>query len=227
MPSPYTRRWLRIPLGVLLLLVAACGIFYLVSRPPADRRAFWAIHHEWNAADEELREALRPGASEQEKSEARTALDARRQPLAERCLRLADQYPDTTGEIAALLTAASRAPDTPAGKEALRRLGERASSASLDHFATPFDWQMGPRDRLKPLAPALLARARQDADHPKAARLLTAVCTITARRDEAERPAIFKEAADLIAARHADSPEIANFCECFNALHGDLPWAGG
>ncbi len=226
MRSLFRRRWFWL-VAVSLLLFGGGGAFYLLNRPPPDRRAFWPIQSEWSVADHERDQAMRPGNSAQEQEEARAEYAARQEALAQRCLQLADRYPDSTGEIAALLLASKRAANIPAGKEALSRLIGRVDSIDIEHLARPFDWVPGPSHHLTPLAQALLARARKDADHPKAARLLTAVCTITRPRDEPQPPAIFVEAADLLAARYADSPDIVNFCECLNNLMGgDKPWAG-
>ena len=219
----YKRLWFW-SLLVPALLIGAAGAFYLAKRPSADRRAFGALLHEWDGA----RRASEAGSPE-EKAAARKEYQSAIGPLAERCLELADQYPNTTGEVAALLLAAKRAPDTPAGKEALDRLVALAGTADIEHLSAPLDWVPGTelRDRITPLAPALLARARRDADHPKAPRLLAAVCTITQPVDEPEAPATFTEAADLIAEKYAASPEISHFCECLNSvMGGDKPWAG-
>ncbi|HEV2293643.1 MAG TPA: redoxin domain-containing protein [Tepidisphaeraceae bacterium] len=71
------------------------------------------------------------------------------------------------------------------------------------------------------VAPAFLARARQSPDHPKAARLLAAVCSATLPDEDGNPPAIYEEAANLIADRYASSPDISNFCEGLRSA----PWA--
>ena len=57
--------------------------------------------------------------------------------------------------------------------------------------------------------------ARQSFNHPRTGRLLAAVCAITepGTRDAPEPSPLYTEAADLIADRFADSPDIGHFCE--------------
>ena len=66
---------------------------------------------------------------------------------------------------------------------------------------------------LRNLAPTVLARARATPDHPRAARLLAAVCTMTKPAGGGPPPAIYVETADLIADSYAASPDIYHFCE--------------
>jgi thiol-disulfide isomerase/thioredoxin/predicted esterase len=72
------------------------------------------------------------------------------------------------------------------------------------------------------LAPAFLARARRSPDHPNVARLLAAVCSMTRPNEDGSPPAIYQEAADLIAGEYASSPDIGHFCE---GLRTGPPWS--
>ena len=49
---------------------------------------------------------------------------------------------------------------------------------------------------------------------------------MTGSRDRAEPPATFTEAANLIADRYADSPDLVHFCEVLGGPSGPPPWAG-
>src|SRR5579884_1899248 len=99
-------------------------------------------------------------------------------------------------------------PDMPAGKEAYRQLAQQIESADVGNLAAAFDLSRGQSQTIPRLAPTLLARVKQAPDHPRAARLLAEVCVMTNPRDEEEPPALYQEAADLIASRYADSPDI-------------------
>jgi hypothetical protein len=178
----------RLVVGLLVLVaaVAAAGSF-LFYRPP-DIRAFWAVQGDWDAAGE------------------------RESGHAERCLDVARKHPGTVGGLSALLLAATRAPDTAAGKEANQQLARQIETAEIGNLAAAFD--RGVRGRwqaMQNLAPAFLARARRSPDHPNVARLLAAVCSMTRPNEDGSPPAIYQEAADLIAGEHASSPDIGHF----------------
>jgi thiol-disulfide isomerase/thioredoxin/predicted esterase len=95
-------------------------------------------------------------------------------------------------------------------------------------LAEAFEWNWGRWETLEPFAPAMLTRARQSLDHPRTGRLLTAICDITEprARDGPEPSPLYTEAADLIADRFADSPDIGHFCEGLGfSSHGNQRWA--
>ena len=119
-------------------------------------------------------------------------------------------------------------PDTSAGRQAQQEFARQLETADIGMLAQAFEWSLGQWGALEPFAPAILARARQSLDHPRAGRLLAAVCTITEprARDGPEPPALYTEAADLIADRCAESPEIGHFCEGLGFLsNGSQRWA--
>ena len=194
---------LRLAIGLFFLawasaIVGSFVVWLLVYRQPIDVRVFWSVRSDWDAAG-------------QQPDEKKTDLE--KDKLAVRCLEVAEDYPGTAGELSALLMAATRAENTPAGKEANRQLARRIAAADLDQFDKAFDRAVRDWKPLRNLAPDLLARARQDPDHPKAARLLAAVCAATKPEEDGTPPAIYAEAADLIADKHAASPHVAHFCE--------------
>ena len=208
--SPRLKRRLLWTLLPILLLVAFAGAWYLWNQPPPDMREYSDIQYEWQTTN--------PAKITQ----------AERDQRANRCLDIAGKYPGSVGGLAALITASATAPDTPAGKEAYRQLAQQIESADVGNLAAAFDLSRGQSQTIPRLAPTLLARVKQAPDHPRAARLLAEVCVMTNPRDEEEPPALYQEAADLIASRYADSPDIYHFCE---VLGGSLspsspPWAG-
>ena len=181
---------------------------------PPDVREFWSIKAEAQEADNECWEALLNAKSREEKDKATAAKDAKDVRLAERCLGVAQRHPDTVGGLSALLFASTRAPKTDAGKEAKRQLAGQIGTAEIGNLAEAFDrGAVGNLRPLEGLAPALFVRARQSPDHPKAARLLAAICGMTQPDEDAEPPAIYAETAGLIADKYASSPEIHYFCE--------------
>src|SRR5262245_36835106 len=198
----------RYLLALLAAVVAACvaAWFFLLRQPP-DLRELSSIRAQWQVmphdADDETRDAL-----------------------AERCLDLEARRPGTVGGLSALLLASTHPPDTPAGKQAHRRLADQIQSADVGKLAAAFDRSLGRLGKLEPLAPALLARARNEPDHPRTACLLAAVCSITHPGADAEPPAAYVEAADSIAQTYPDSPDLAHFCEGLGASPAGSPhWA--
>ena len=194
---------LRLAIGLFFLawasaVVGSFVVWLLVYRQPIDVRVFWSVRSDWDGAG-------------QQPDEKKTDLE--KDKLAVRCLEVAEDYPGTGGELSALLMAATRAENTPAGKEASRQLARRIAAADLDQLDKAFDRAVRDWKPLRNLAPDLLARARRDPDHPKAARLLAAICAATKPDEDGTPPAIYAEAADLSADKYAASPRIAHFCE--------------
>jgi poly(3-hydroxybutyrate) depolymerase/thiol-disulfide isomerase/thioredoxin len=192
--------------GVFVLVKVVDWIFWL--RLPPDIREYSAVRADWDSTQPPIKQA-------------------KKEDFARRCLEIARRYPGSVGGLSAFMLAAVN-PDTSAGREVREEFGRQVETADVDRLAQAFEWNMGGWESLKPFAPAILARARQSLEHPRAGRLLAAVCTITdARtRDGTEPSPLYTEAADLIADRCADSPEIGHFCEGLGFLsHGSQPWA--
>jgi acetyl esterase/lipase len=198
------KRW--IVLGILLCVIpASLGVVYLCTRPPADVRAFASISMEWNHVGHD-------------------ADDATQSRLAQRCLDVNQQYPGTVGGVSALLLAAVHAPKTTAGQDAARQFAEQIETADIEIIAKAFDSTAGRRRAVTQFAPLLLARVRAEPDHPRCGGLLAACCTILRPDTDGQPPALFQQAADLIADHCAGSADLANFCEILSVT-GSPPWA--
>ena len=208
--SPRFKRRLLWTLLPILLLFAFAGAWYLWNRPPPDIREYSDIQYEWQTTN------------------PAKITEAERDQRANRCLDIATKYPGSVGGLAALITASVTAPDMPAGKEAYRQFAQQVETADIGNLAEAFQLSWGRLENIQRLVPAILARVKQVPDHPRAARLLAAICVMTKPGDEGEPPALYQEAADLIASRYADSPEIYHFCEGIGgSLSPSSPrWAG-
>ncbi len=138
----------------------------------------------------------------------------------------AAQYP--RGALRPLLGRHER-PGERTGQEGARHPRER--SARLCRFRRPAPGapQCARTDQESlpsPLAVLVLSRAEGNLEHPAAAWLLTWVCNNYGDGEWPEEPRTFAEAANLIAARFPDSPDIFNFCECLVERRGKCrPWA--
>ncbi len=203
------RKWRVVLAGIILVPTAVVGADWLIwLRRPPDIREYAAVRAEWDSIADRNNQATN-------------------ERLASRCLAIGRKYPGTVGGLSAFM-AAALTPETSAGREAQQAFARQLQTADVGIVAQAFDWSLGRWQALEPFAPAILARARQSMDHPRTGRLLAAVCTITEprARDAQEPPALYTEAADLIADRFADSPDIGHFCEGIGSLSdGSQRWA--
>ncbi len=199
-----TRLW---AFAVAIVAFAGIAVWLIAFRQPAEVREFSAV-----------RVALEQSGSEMSEAEM--------ERLAERCLEIGRKHPGTASGVSAQLTAATLARKTSAGAEAHQEFARQIETADVGALAQAFDWSLGQFGAISDLAPAILARARTSPDHPRAGRLLAAVCAATRPREAAEPPAIYAEAADLIAERAAGSPDICHFCEGLGGAGTTPPWAG-
>src|SRR4029079_8296581 len=150
-----TRRRLFVGL-VFLIGAAAAGSYVLFHHPDIQ---LLAVQDAWDT----------PGNETDEEQNDR----------ARRCLEIAREHPGPVGGLAALFMAATRAPNTAAGKEANHQLAQQIETADFGNLAVAYGRRGIWPGALQNLAPAVLARVRQSPDHPQAARLLTAVCSMT------------------------------------------------
>jgi peroxiredoxin len=146
--------------------------------------------------------------------------------FAERFKKLAEAYPDTPVELKALFWAALNSKGSDTGKKAAAALldGRIQGSDPGKLLSAIRDAQSYTSTDVRPFAEALLACAKKSLDHPKTADLLSEVC-IDYRGDESEKvPAVYAEAADLIASRFAASPDISHFAEMYE-MREPPPWS--
>ena len=226
--------WLWASFGLLALL-AVLGFAgrddLLFTFTYTGTRADWELRKiriDWDRAYDEFHEAKRSAKTPADVVQARDQYSAEQRLLSQRCLALAKKYPDTVAELGALYFAACCWPNTEDGKKAGETLAQRAASADMEHlarlFALPHPF---PDQRVRMLGPLILDRVKKNPNHHKAAQLLADVCQLTEPdTDTTEAPAAFVEAADLIAERYADSPDIEHFCEVLGIGFGSPPWTG-
>jgi thiol-disulfide isomerase/thioredoxin len=143
-----------------------------------------------------------------------------------RSLALAKKSPNSADALIALKLIACRTPATPEGKQASQSLIKQAASADLETLAKALHFPTNVSDDpVYPVVPIVLDRVKKNLAHPQAARLLASVVCGSVDRDAVKPPAEFKEAADLIVGRYADSPDITNFCEIVGFLGEAQKWA--
>ena len=210
---PQKRRRRRVVLAGMVIVSFVVATWFLAMwclelRRPPEIREFSSVQTEWQQAGVDL-----SGAAKQR--------------LAGRSLEISRKYPGTVSGLSALLLAASYAPETSAGREARQQFARRLETEDVGILAEALRWGVVRWEAMEGFAPAILARAKQSPDHPRTGRLLAAVCTATHPRDGHEPPPIYIEAADLIADRSADSPDIYHFCEGLGGSPNPVPPWGG
>ncbi len=159
------------------------------------------------------------------------AAPGEQEAIAARCLKIADEYPNTDEAVVGLLWILANVPDGPAGTSALASLkGGRIAGADLAPLARCLGIMrsvIGPGtmpDKFRrELAPILLERVRRTPDHPACAGILSTICVTYNRDTDAEAPPAFVEAAAMIAERWTKSPDISHFLEAFY-LSTQRPW---
>jgi hypothetical protein len=104
----------RILIGTVVIVAALVTVAFFTLRQPPDVREFFSLRSEWNAAGK--------------------TSNGDAGHFAQKCLNIAERHPGTLGGISALLLAATRAPETPAGREALQHVEQQAASADLDNL---------------------------------------------------------------------------------------------
>ncbi|HEV8061244.1 MAG TPA: TlpA disulfide reductase family protein [Gemmataceae bacterium] len=218
----------------LLILAVASGSRSFATADDARSKSLQELEtilREWEGAKNDYYKVLMSAKTRAEREKVTAAKAPNPAPFAERCLKLAEKYPSTKTELTALWWAVCNAPEADAGKKAYDRLAKgRMASADLGDLAAAFTKihvDSDPRKVLG-LAPIVLARVKQDPGHSQAAWLLNWICSasLPGLIDQKDPPPLFSEAADLIVARYAGSPEITNFCECLGMGDGSPPWAG-
>jgi RNA polymerase sigma factor (sigma-70 family) len=202
------------------------------NRPEAQAdeatREFIAILREWNKIEADFWAAYSKAKTNELRRNLVAEKGTKAVPLAERCLKLAQTYPDHSNAVAALFWATAYAPDSRSGKQALLLLqGGRIARAKLDELSNAIGSVQGQSGHLQELTQAVFQRVKQDLDHRQAAQLLTWVCAQFYGGDTEEVPPNFAEAGRMILERFPDSPDIWNFCECLAPVSGTPPrWAG-
>jgi hypothetical protein len=203
--------------GLMLLVLERVG---RSSDPAADE--FGVVLREWRKAQKVSDDAFDMAKTADERRKLRDEISLKMNSFAERCLKLAQASPDAAAELAALCWAARNAPTSEAGKKALAILKHgRIAQARMDELSDA----LKAAEPIQELASAVLGRIKNGLGHPRAAELLTWVCTCYSGDESVEAPRTFAEAADLIAGRFADSADINHFCEVLGIVSSPS-WAG-
>lgn len=153
--------------------------------------------------------------------------------MAARCLKIADENPNTDESVVSLLWVLANVPDGPAGTSALASLKSgRIAGANLAPLARCLGTMRGtigpgtmPDKFRRELAPVLIERVRRTPDHPAAAELLSTVCAVYWGWDSPENlPEFADAAAAMIAERWTKSPDISHFLQHLKVA-AQKPWA--
>ncbi len=206
------KRGLKIAAYTALALVTVVVGLVLWDRPPASVREYYSLRQEWDVENMRRDNTL----------EEWTAIQLQ---FAERCLKLAEKYPNTAAELSALMLADKQASDTAPGQQALERLRPRIASVELEQLRKAVCWYgqstMSPRS-----TPDFLNRIKQHLDHPQTPLMLAiAAAALASGSESSQPPEHFGEVADLIVSRFIESPDIYNFNEVLGPGYSCPRWA--
>jgi thiol-disulfide isomerase/thioredoxin len=195
---------------------------------PAARAGMSEVHginREWEQVLLRAAAARRTAKSPSELERVRKESLTNELRLVERCADLANRLPGSIAGLIALKLVACRSPETEEGKKAAEALVQLAASADLDVLAEALDFSPNVSDDpVHLVAPVILNRVKKNPSHPLAAKLLASIVCGSADRDAVKPPREFIEAANMIVARYADSPDIQGFCEMVEFLRGSQTW---
>ena len=205
----------RTLLAVSFLLLAAVttisGII-LWELPPKPEREYMALRWEWDQAN-----------GQQKSKEQWAEQDGR---YLNRCIELADKYPNTTGELAALLMADDRAHHSTMREQIITRLRSRIENAKFAELVRVSGYGLPTSMSSDVAAPAIYDRIKQNLDQPMAPYVLARVCGAIGSGSESQTPpALFSETADLLVEKFVANPHIANFCGCLGNGSFSPLWA--
>jgi thiol-disulfide isomerase/thioredoxin len=173
-----------------------------------------SINNEWTPAIFAVAGARRAAKTDEAREQVENEFEKKQRQFVDGCLEIARSEPDSYNALVALKLVACRAPKTPEGEQAAATLILLAKSADLDLLAESLPFSANVSEKpIFAIAPIILARVKQQPDHPQAARLLASVVCGLTDRDALEASPEFTAAADLIVERYANSPEIVHFCE--------------
>jgi thiol-disulfide isomerase/thioredoxin len=168
-----------------------------------------AINSEWEQTILKAADTRRNAKSPLELERAKEAIATTERRLVERCLVLASRQPGGVAGLIALKMVACRSSKTEEGKKAAEALIKQAASADLGVLAKALPWPVNVSEEpVHSVAPIILERVKKDPAHAQAPGLLASVVCGSADLEAAKPPAEFKEAADLIVERYAESPEV-------------------
>jgi hypothetical protein len=216
--------------GLALFVLERVGPKGPVDPGPRDATlaGFERIQRDYDRAEQEYQAAEFEARTADQRRKVHAEKRPKTEPFAERFLKLAQERPNTREELFALCWVVMNAPTSEPGKKALAVLENgRLAGADVGDLNEALRTARTIQQSLpSPLAGLVLQRVEANLEHPAAAELLMWVCNNYFGGDGPEEPRTFAEAADLIAARFPDSPEIFNFGESLVVQHEKArPWA--
>jgi RNA polymerase sigma-70 factor (ECF subfamily) len=216
--------------GAALFVLERVGPNGPVDPGPRDATlaGFEVIERDYDREKWAFWDAFRQAATPEERRKVSDQKQPKVEQFAGRFWKLAQERPNTREELFALCWAVMNAPASEPGMNALAVLenGRLSNADPGDLWEALRTARTDQQSLPSPVAGLVLQRAEGNLEHPAAAALLTWVCNNYWDGEWPEEPRTFAEAANLIAARFPDSPDIFNFCECLYDRAGtSRPWA--
>jgi hypothetical protein len=179
---------------------------------PDPAKEFAAIQKDWNDAQQAFFKAYGQAKTNEERQKLLKEQRPKPDAYVDRCLKLAEQSPESPQATQALFWAASNGRGTPAAKKAIAKLKDTIiAKADLDQLQKSLSG--APAFALGDLAPAVLEKVKKDLDHPKAVPLLMWVCQATMYAGGTDLGKLYDSTVDLLVGKFPEHKELAPLCQ--------------
>jgi thiol-disulfide isomerase/thioredoxin len=190
-------------------------------------KRFREIEKQWEDTVENHQNVVRQAKTNAERAEAMKKRP-NPMPLADRCLKLYADHPETYGGAEALYWVLCNAGGTEQARNAMTSLTQGPlAKGDLRLLASLFFVTETRHASARKLAPQVYERAIREGNHPKAADLLIWVCRVTVNDPSLQAIALCKNAGDQLVNRYPDAMYLWRFCMDVLDKHSDKAWTEG
>jgi hypothetical protein len=182
-----------------------------------------AIEKDWAATQGAFLEAYQKAKTTKERQQVLKEKRPKGDPFAERCLKLAETYPDSPVATKALFWVLANVPLSEVSKKATAKLKDTlVAKSDLNQLHTTLASVSG--YGMAELAPAVAEKVRKDLDHPKAPALLVWVCSATAYGQTPALTKLYNQTVDLLMDKFAERDVLMPLCSLL-VMDEDPAWA--
>jgi hypothetical protein len=186
-----------------------------------------ALQKEWADAQQTFRKAYGEAKTDEERQQVVKDKQPKPADFADRFLKLAETYPDSSEAVPALAWLLNFGAGTPAGQKAqsqIPKLKEKlVAMTDLDQLQKILSRL--PASTFMDLAPQIAEKAKKNLDHPQALLLLMWVCGATAYAGESPLGKLYHSTVDFLMERFPERPELTPLATIWLARDPNPDWA--
>jgi hypothetical protein len=178
---------------------------------PDPAKELASLQKEWAEAQQAFRKAYGEAKTDEERQQVVKDKQPKPADFADRFLKLAETYPDSSEAVPALAWLLNFGAGTPAGQKAqsqIPKLKEKLA-AITDLGQLHESLSQLPAYAFMDLAPQIAEKAKKDLDHPKAVPLLMWVCSATLYSAGSPLGKLYDSTVDLLMERFPERKELA------------------